>query len=167
MQGLRVTGGALRGRKLRVDPRARFLDLFAGSGIFAFEAVSRGAREALAVDLSRKNVDAIRRSAADWNVTVHAEAARLPDSLGRVAAGTAFDLVYADPPYDKADYEAIVEAIASSVPLAEGAIVALEHRSGSDADWIAPRGALRPWRTNRYGNVSITFFDLSEPNEHE
>jgi len=191
MQGLRVTGGALRGRKLRVDPRAgvrptserarqayfnivsehvpdaRFLDLFAGTGIFAFEAVSRGASEAVAVDLSRKNIEAIRRSAADWKVAVRAEAARLPDGLGRVVAGTGFDLVYADPPYDKADYAAILEAIATTVPLAPGAIVALEHRSGSDADWIADHGHLRPWRTNRYGNVSITFFDLSEPNEHE
>ena len=75
MHGLRVSGGALRGRKLRVDPRAgvrptsdrarqayfnivsdlvldsRFLDLYAGSGIFSFEAVSRGASEALALGL--------------------------------------------------------------------------------------------------------------------
>src|SRR5512132_123847 len=73
---IRVTAGTLRGRRVPVPkddvrptserarqaffnivgPRingARFLDLFAGSGIFSFEAISRGAKESVAVDSSR------------------------------------------------------------------------------------------------------------------
>jgi len=79
---LRVTAGTLRGRRIPVpagDVRptserarqaffnivgeriegARFLDLFAGSGIFAFEAVSRGAESATAVERDRRAVEAI------------------------------------------------------------------------------------------------------------
>jgi len=191
MHGLRVSGGALRGRKLRVDPRAgvrptsdrarqayfnivsdlvldsRFLDLYAGSGIFSFEAVSRGASEALALDLSRKSIASIQASAREWNVAVRAEAARLPDFLSRLSNSAPFDLVYADPPYNVADYSTLLDAIAASVPLSSDAVVALEHRSGGRAEIPDASGRLQYRRTSRYGNVSISFFDLSEPNEHE
>jgi 16S rRNA (guanine966-N2)-methyltransferase len=191
MQGLRVSGGNLRGRKLRVDPKAdvrptserarqayfnivadripdaRFLDLYAGSGIFSFEAVSRGAREAVAIDLSRKAVAAIQKTAREWNAPVRAETSKLPDALVRLAAGESFDLVYADPPYDRADYARILEAVSESVPLEADAIVAVEHRSGTPDGVPETTGRLRFRRTSRYGNVSISFFDLSEPNEHE
>lgn len=191
MLGLRVSGGSLRGRKLRVDPHAgvrptserarqayfnvvarrlpdaRFLDLYAGSGIFSFEAVSRGAREAIALDLSRKNVASIVNAAREWSVPVRAEAVSLPEGLQRVSAGGNFDLVYADPPYNDADYAALIAAISRSVPLASGALVALEHRSGTRSAMPEGTDRLRAWRTNRYGNVSITFFDLGDPNEHE
>jgi 16S rRNA (guanine966-N2)-methyltransferase len=72
MPPLRITTGSLRGRKIPLPPdtrptseRARqaffnilgeriegasFLDLFAGSGAFAFEALSRGASRASAID---------------------------------------------------------------------------------------------------------------------
>ena len=84
---LRVTAGSLRGRRVPVPPGdvsptserarqayfnisgpriagARFLDLFAGSGIFSFEAVSRGAASATAIDQSRRNCETIARLAA-------------------------------------------------------------------------------------------------------
>src|SRR5215472_7243854 len=90
---LRVTAGSLRGRRVPVPPGdvrptserarqayfniagpriagARFLDLFAGSGIFSFEAVSRGAASATAIDQSRRNCETIARLAAEWKVPV-------------------------------------------------------------------------------------------------
>lgn len=191
MLGLRVSGGSLRGRKLRVDPQAgvrptserarqayfnivanrlpgaRFLDLYAGSGVFSFEAVSRGAREAIALDLSRRNVASIMNAAREWSAPVRAEAVRLPEGLQRVSGGETFDLVYADPPYNDADYATLLASISESVPLASGALVALEHRSATSSTMPEGTNRLHAWRTNRYGNVSITFFDLSDPNEHE
>lgn len=191
MQGLRISGGTLRGRKLRIDPKAgvrptserarqayfnivggriagaRFLDLYAGSGVFAFEAVSRGADEALALDLSRKNVESISRFASEWGVSVRAETLRLPDGLAKLADAGTFDLVYADPPYNAADYGEILSAIDRMVPLASDSMVAIEHRSKANPDIPERLGHLLHLRTNAYGNVSISFFDLREPSEHE
>ena len=89
MASLRVTAGALRGRRVPLpagDLRptserarqaffnivgkqvegARFLDLFAGSGIFSFEAISRGAASSLAIDSSRRNCEAITKLAKEY-----------------------------------------------------------------------------------------------------
>ena len=66
-----------------------------------------------------------------------------------------------------ADYSTLLDAIAASVPLSSDAVVALEHRSGGRAEIPDASGRLQYRRTSRYGNVSISFFDLSEPNEHE
>jgi 16S rRNA (guanine966-N2)-methyltransferase len=79
---------------------ARVLDLYAGSGALAIEALSRGAREATLVDSSPAAVAAIRRNLAalelDGEVrrqSVHA----FIESASR--DGRQYDLVFADPPY--------------------------------------------------------------------
>jgi 16S rRNA (guanine966-N2)-methyltransferase len=123
MAEIRVTGGELRGRRLHV-PRtgvrpttgmvreaifsmlgsvegARVLDLFAGSGALAIEALSRGAAEATLVDTrpraARRNIDQLGLS--DRADVVRLEAVRFL-RRGEVSP---FDLVLCDPPYRLAD----------------------------------------------------------------
>lgn len=176
MSGLRISGGTLRGRRIPVPQRdvrptserarqayfniigerienARFLDLFAGSGIFSFEAVSRGASAAVAIDKSRQNVARIAELAKTLELPVDALCGEVEPSLKRLT-GQPFDLVYADPPYAWEDYDALLAAIRERVT--DDAIVALEHRSGTQ------RFTLEPLRTARYGDVSITFFARRE-----
>ena len=179
MTALRITAGALRGRRIPVPkddvrptserarqayfnivadrvPGARFLDLFAGSGIFAFEAVSRGAQAGVAIDVSRAHTQAIERTARDLGVPVKAVQADVLAGIKRL--GTAvFDLVYADPPYDYGHYDQLLTAIDTELPLAPDAIVAIEHRRNTSPFPSAP-SRLREWRRNEYGEVWITFF---------
>lgn len=125
MPELRITGGELGGRRIRV-PRstrelrpttekvreavfsilgdvsgARVLDLFAGSGALAIEALSRGASAATLVDThpqtARRNVESVELG--DRARVVRADAARF---LRRAEEGV-FDLVLCDPPYKLAD----------------------------------------------------------------
>lgn len=123
MPELRITGGELRGRRLKVprgDVRpttervreavfsilgelsgARVLDLFCGSGALAVEALSRGAAEATLVDsdprTARDNLEAL--GLEERARTVRSDASRV---LGR-AEQRSFDLVLCDPPYRLAD----------------------------------------------------------------
>jgi len=162
-----VTAGTLRGRRVPAPPGdvrptserarqayfniagpriagARFLDLFAGSGIFSFEAVSRGAASATAVDQSTRNGETIARLAAEWNVpvqTVTGDALRI--------SGT-YDLVYADPPYDYTRYDDLLGAIRPRV--AEGGLIAIEHRRRTQPF------REQPVRRAEYGEVWISFF---------
>lgn len=176
---LRITAGALRGRKVPVPPenvrptseRARqaffnvvgtriegasFLDLFSGSGIFSFEAVSRGAESALAIDQSRRNIEVISKIARDWNAKVEVMPAEVIGSLQRLG-DRAFDIVYADPPYDYDRYDELVAAIDRDVRLNDGALVAIEHRRRTEP-FSKPPARLAFERTLQYGEVWISYF---------
>ena len=177
MTSLRVTAGALRGRRVSVPPRdvrptserarqaffnivgkridgARFLDLFAGSGIFSFEAVSRGAAAATAIDRERRNVETIDRLAKEWNVPVKAVAGDVTGVLAEL--GERFDIVFADPPYDFDGYGELLRAI-DRLSLSPDALVAIEHRRRSDP-FGHYDGKLRTARRAEYGEVWITLF---------
>ncbi len=123
MSELRISGGELGGRRIRVpkgDVRpttervreavfsiladvsgSRVLDLFCGSGALAIEALSRGASEATLVDThprtARENVE--RLGLSERARVVRSDATRF---LRRAEPG-AFDLVLCDPPYRLAD----------------------------------------------------------------
>ncbi len=178
MTSLRITGGSLRGRRVPVPPEqtrptserarqaffnivgqriegARFLDLFAGSGVFSFEAMSRGASSSTAIDQDRKAMATVTRLAAEWSVNVEAMAADVERSLPRLPAP--YDIVYADPPYSFNGYDRLVEAISSCVEPSQESMVAIEHRRRSEP-FKAVSGPLKPSRTAEYGEVWITFF---------
>ena len=178
MGSLRVTAGALRGRKVSVPPDAvrptserarqaffnivagsvagsRFLDLFAGSGIFSFEALSRGAVTALAIEQSRKSAEAIELVAGEFDVAVTVIAADVFAGMKRLR-GSVFDLVYADPPYDFARYGELASVLEAHVALSEGAIVGVEHRRNTNP-FPHDGNALRVIRRAEYGEVWITF----------
>lgn len=86
-------------------PGARFLDLFAGSGAYGLEALSRGAaggvfveRNAKAAAFIRQNISAVCKSLARDEsdlVVVAGDATTVP-----LAGGAAPNLVFIDPPYD-------------------------------------------------------------------
>jgi 16S rRNA (guanine966-N2)-methyltransferase len=76
---------------------ARVLDLFAGSGAFGMEALSRGAAEAVFVDNHPKSIEAIQFNLAKTRL----EGTVIKDDAFRFLRrfdGT-FDLIFADPPY--------------------------------------------------------------------
>jgi len=174
---VRVTAGALRGRRVpvprdetrptserarqaffnivgaRID-RARFLDLFAGSGVFSFEAVSRGADAATAVEDDRRKTESIGRLAKEWNVPVTAIQSEVLATLPRLRER--FDVVYADPPYDFPQYDGLVDGI-GRLTLAPDAVVAIEHRKRTNP-FRETNGRLQIQRRSEYGEVWITFF---------
>ncbi|HWE11861.1 MAG TPA: 16S rRNA (guanine(966)-N(2))-methyltransferase RsmD [Solirubrobacteraceae bacterium] len=79
---------------------ARVLDLFAGSGALAIEAVSRGAAEATLVDSAFPAIEAIRRNLAALDI--QAEIVRSPALRfleGARDRARQYDLVFLDPPY--------------------------------------------------------------------
>src|ERR1700756_415011 len=79
---------------------ARVLDLFAGSGALAIEALSRGAAEATLVDSSAVAVDAIRRNLSALGLDAQVRRQRASVFLERArAAERQYDLVFLDPPY--------------------------------------------------------------------
>jgi 16S rRNA (guanine966-N2)-methyltransferase len=180
MSGLRITAGSLRGRKVvlpgsGIRPTssrareavfnilsaqivgARFLDLFSGSGIMALEAISRGASKAVAVDASDRTVRELNDLATRWQIPLEA---RWSDAILFVessSSGEPWDIVYADPPYDSANYPKLLRAIDTHLPLSEVAIVAVEHRRDSPP-LLEPFERLEQWSARSWGEVAVLFY---------
>ncbi|MFP4375905.1 MAG: 16S rRNA (guanine(966)-N(2))-methyltransferase RsmD [Spirochaetales bacterium] len=116
---MRITGGTLVGQRVKVPPgeirpamdRMReslfsilgpldgtsFLDLFAGSGIMALEAISRGAWPVTLVEKDQK-----KRATILANLEIAPSAPRLviaPVEVFVKRERSSFDLIYLDPPF--------------------------------------------------------------------
>ncbi len=83
-------------------PESSVLDLFAGSGSLAIEALSRGAGRAVLVEHDRVAAQFCRENLVHTGFEGAATVirGRIPGILGRVAG--AFGLVFVDPPYRQA-----------------------------------------------------------------
>lgn len=134
-------------------PGARVLDLYAGSGALAIEALSRGAAAAVLVERNRAALAAIEHNLAATGFTAAARVTTgdLPQALGQLIG--LFDVVFLDPPYALAEDE-VVAVLAALVPLlAPGGAVRLEWPARRPAPpW--PEG-LSPGRVRRYGDTTI------------
>jgi 16S rRNA (guanine966-N2)-methyltransferase len=179
----RVVAGAARGRHLAVPPgegtrptsdRARealfsslasmvgawagrrVLDLYAGSGAVGLEALSRGAAHALLVESDPRAVRTI---------TANVESLGLPGAVvrqGRVERtvadglpGPAYDVVFADPPYDLPDADLRAVLVDLRPQVTDDAVVAVE-RATRGGEWSWPAG----WaglRFRRYGEATLWY----------
>jgi 16S rRNA (guanine966-N2)-methyltransferase len=118
---------------------ARVLDLFAGTGAFSIEALSRGADFAVMVDigaeargLQRENIEALGLGGVARILR------RDATKLGAVSPFTPFSLVFCDPPYGRGLGEAALASALRGGWLAPGALVILEERASAAVTLPAP-----------------------------
>lgn len=145
-------------------PAARFADLYAGSGAVGLEALSRGASFCCFVERAPPALTAIRANLAALGLKTgfSLESRAVTNALQRLAeAGTSFDLVFLDPPYDAAeDYIATLTTLAAHAAqlLAPEALVVAEHARRSP---LAERfGALKHTRLLEQGDAALSFYAI-------
>ena len=137
----------------------RVVDLFAGSGALAVEALSRGASFADLVDDDRHAREAIEHNLESLALTARARLwpLRLPSGLPRLAEALAHaDLVFADPPYGGEDARETLAWLGGPGRLRPGTRVVLE-RHGKD-DVPAQQGALVRERERKYGETVVDLY---------
>jgi 16S rRNA (guanine966-N2)-methyltransferase len=129
----------------------RVLDLFAGSGALAIEALSRGAASATLVDSAAPAVTTIRRNLEALGM--EAEVVRQPASRfleGASRDARQYDLVFLDPPYRHAS------ALGRELTSALTPILADDARVVAESDRRSPLGLeLALLRERRYGDTLI------------
>ncbi|HEY4156997.1 MAG TPA: 16S rRNA (guanine(966)-N(2))-methyltransferase RsmD [Polyangiaceae bacterium] len=138
---------------------ARVLDLYAGSGALAIEALSRGAARAVLVESGRAAQRAIRSNLSSLGIAPLATLLplRAEASFGPLASHGPFELVFADPPW--ADAQAalgVLEKLVERQFLAPGARLVLEH-AARDTPLGKQRLALIDRRT--WGDTAVTIFE--------
>lgn len=134
-------------------PDAKVLDLCAGSGALGLEALSRGAATCDFVEKSLAAVNAIQenldRLGGHPGAVIHKdEATAFVDALPALA----YDVAFADPPYDTTTARRLVEQWLR-VPFA--AVFGIEHASATSMP--------APGETRRYGTTALTFFRADIP----
>jgi 16S rRNA (guanine966-N2)-methyltransferase len=145
---------------------AQVLDLFAGSGALAIEALSRGAAGALLVEQGADAVAAIERNLEATGFGDRARVRR--GDVGRVLGGdppweAPFALVFLDPPYDTPAraVAAVLEQLAAPGWLAPGATVVVE-RGASGAPPTLPATWAIAWE-RAYGDTLLSVATAGEP----
>lgn len=140
-------------------PGARVMDLYAGSGSLAFEALSRGASEAVVVERNRRACESIRRNAGELRLAGRVEilAMDVSSALSKLChRGDRFDVVFADPPYGSSEPEDLLVQLGDGRLLAEGGLVVMEHHHKRE---LRERyGSLSRVRVLKAGESLLTLF---------
>jgi 16S rRNA (guanine966-N2)-methyltransferase len=174
LEAMRVVGGRTRGRRLKSPPGrdvrptadrvreavfdvlasmgaiegAAVVDLFAGSGALAIEALSRGAARATLVERDPSALEAIRSNLENTGFTSSAQVvASDVHTWLRRRGSVAADVVFCDPPYGFEEWQDVVGRLVAPVLVLE-----------SDREVNAPVG----WnvlRARRYGTTVVTVLE--------
>jgi len=135
------------------------LDLYAGTGAFSFESLSRGMARAVLVDRGEESARLVAANAQGLGMEGSIELLRMPveRALPRlVAEGRRFSLVFADPPYANEGMADLVRAVGEGGLLAEGGTLVVEHGRRE----VAPEaeGGLRRVDSRRFGDTVVSLY---------
>jgi 16S rRNA (guanine966-N2)-methyltransferase len=137
----------------------RVLELYAGSGALAIEALSRGATHA---DLVESSADARRAIAANLDTTGLTERASIHALTSEAAVSTfrgTYDLILLDPPYDAEGVRLVLERLAASGLLNRSGVVVWEHRrTTTPPERIGEPGGLQLLRTRQHGAAAVSLY---------
>jgi 16S rRNA (guanine966-N2)-methyltransferase len=140
----------------------RVLELYAGSGALAIEALSRGAQHA---DLVDSNRDARQTIALNLDKTGLSERATVHSLTVEGAVSTfrgPYDLILLDPPYDAEGVRLVLERLAGGGLLDRSGVVVWEHsRTTEPPERIGARdegGGLRLLRSRQHGAASVSLY---------
>jgi len=132
------------------------LDLFAGTGALAFEALSRGAATAALIEKSQKIVDVLRSSAELLDAqNARVECADARSFLSRLA-DRRYDIVFLDPPFADDLVEECCQLLQSNGWLADRAAIYIEQDKSKPLPTLPPG-----WQVFRDKNAGHVRFVLA------
>jgi len=133
---------------------ARVLDLFAGTGAFGLEALSRGASHCVFIEESAEGRGLIRTNVENFGLQGRTKIFRRDaTSMGEVGTMMPFDILFADPPYGNGLAERAVESAIAGGWLKPAALVIVEEASSSP--FRVPTGLALLDRRD-YGGTTVT-----------
>jgi len=148
-----------------------FLDLYCGSGAVGIEGLSRGARQAVFVDLSPSVIGIVKKNLADLGVdsksfcfTGDALKKETFSYLKGVVSPEKFDIIFMGPPYKDpvsksplALVKPTLEAVLSSDITPPGGIIIAQHHI---KEIFEPPEKFQIYRREKYGDSVLSFLKL-------
>jgi len=196
---MRVIGGTFGGRRLRaveghvtrptsdrvrealfsrVEARyglagASVLDVFAGTGALAIEALSRGAARAVCIEMEKRALETLRGNLREFDLSERVRV--MGDDYRRVLAKLAgtptrrrFDGVFIDPPYGKGLAVEALEAVAGLglVKAAGWVTVEVGRREATPEAVVGAQGVFRRVREDIYGDTKLALYEAPVEADH-
>ncbi len=134
---------------------AYFLDLYAGTGSVGIEALSRGAESCIFVE---KSFELSRVIKENLKITEFQEKSHvLRKDINKKLFQTfldkcfIFDVVFADPPYEKGMIKKFFDTIDVSV-IANGGLLVVQHSMREKTKW-------KPFRETKIGDTVLSLFE--------
>lgn len=181
---LRIIAGELKGRRLRsvrgtkTRPTANrireaifnilafriqeatVLDLFAGTGAYGIEALSRGAESAVFIDSAKNSITVLRENINHLSLERSTETFRWDPTRNLNCLHSlrkTFNLIFIDPPYNKNMIVPALRHLQNSQSMQKDAIVVVEH---SHLEPIQlPQLSFEISDHRRYGKTLVTFLN--------
>ena len=112
---------------------SKVLDLFAGSGAFGAECISRGAEKVYFVDQVQKAIDTIKINTKNMTEDFEIIKSNYLDFLNQARLkGLKFDIVYLDPPYETDFAITAINKLVELSLLNEDSTIIVEHKYPND-----------------------------------
>ena len=150
---------------------ARVLDLFAGTGALGIEALSRGARELVAVESSAPAAALIAQTLTalkhnrSWELGMSARVikARAEKYTACASAVAPFDVIFIDPPYafETNDCNQLLADLASRELTSSNTVIILERSTRSEEPTAPENWEITDRRD--YGETAVYYIEPSEP----
>ncbi|RKY43277.1 MAG: 16S rRNA (guanine(966)-N(2))-methyltransferase RsmD [Candidatus Makaraimicrobium thalassicum] len=180
---MRIIGGKYRGRRIKQPgfaavrptkdrireavfniiaakvPGAGVLDIFAGSGAYGLEALSRGAEKALFVEKNRRCGRAIGENirllgAEERARIITGDVFKSMELLAK--SGQSFDLAFSDPPYNRGMAKKTLIIINHYDILKPAGLLIIEHHRAEDIPEV--EGNVSIFKQKTYKNIFISVF---------
>jgi 16S rRNA (guanine(966)-N(2))-methyltransferase RsmD len=182
--GLKIVSGTAKGHKLRGPKKAgirpaaarvrkslfeilgdlsgkKVLDLFAGTGSMGLESLSKGAAQAVFVDLDSHAVSLLFHNLKKTGFLDRAQILKM-SALGAIARlhkkKLRFDVIFLDPPYDKSHIGVCMKKLLEKDILSDGGVLLCEHSPREIPPFL---GGLKKVDERKYGQTLVSFFRKS------
>lgn len=157
---LRPTSGKVREAIFNIlGPRitdSRFLDLYAGTGAVGLEALSRGASEAVFVDISSQRIKLIRDLAGKFGLAEQAVVAQSDARAFLRRSELPFDIIFADPPYASDEIAGILPLLDSDELLNADGTIIIEHAKNTVMPDKLAHSILK--KCYKYGDTMLSLY---------
>ncbi len=134
----------------------RVLDLFAGTGSLAFEAISRGAHQAVVVERNKRLANLMRENARTLGLSSQEFIVNCGDVTSFIERCTSsFHLIFIDPPYGRDDLPGVLDLCSKRGLIAPDALVVAEVEYDVKPETFEAPSGLELETNREYGQTRI------------
>lgn len=142
---------------------AKVLDLFAGSGQMAIEALSRGARAATLIDADARAISCIQQNVKNCGFAECATVLRTDAVAFLQRCRENFDIAFLDPPYGKGILSEILPLLVTH--MSKNGIIVCEHEPELNLPEEIMQFGLQ--KVKKYGKISVSIYRAQDAEDSD